>query len=94
MQYNISPDDYFGNYLQSVKQSFMDELRSLRQPVDKSVWLTPPTAVNAYYDPQFNEFGEPVALYHVVLINNYLNTLLVFLEGILNVPFFDAGWPE
>jgi predicted metalloendopeptidase len=32
---------------------------SLRQPVDKSVWLNAPTAVNAYYDPQFNQFGTP-----------------------------------
>ena len=36
----------------------MDGLMSLRQPVDKSVWLNAPTAVNAYYDPQFNQFGE------------------------------------
>ena len=59
MQYTINADNYFGNYLQTVKLSFLDDLRSLRQAVDKSVWLTPPTAVNAYYDPQFNEFGEP-----------------------------------
>ena len=58
MQYSISADDYFGNYLQTVNLTFLDQLRSLRQPVDKSVWLNAPTAVNAYYDPQFNQFGR------------------------------------
>ena len=94
-QYNISATTYFTNYLQSVQLSFMDGLTSLRQPVDKSVWLNAPTAVNAYYDPQFNQFGKLVqsrgsfAYFHAMLLN-----IAVFLEGILNVPFFDAGWPE
>ena len=65
-QYNISVDDYFGNYLQTVKVSFLDQLRSIRSSVDKSVWLTPPTAVNAYYDPQFNEFGQPASSCYLI----------------------------
>eukprot|EP00731_Ephydatia_muelleri_P016049 Em0009g473a len=37
-------------------------------------WDNAPTAVNAYYDSNFNQF--------------------VFLEGIMNVPVFDVGWPK
>ncbi|XP_064384785.1 endothelin-converting enzyme homolog isoform X2 [Halichondria panicea] len=71
--YNISAETYFDNFLLSSKEVLFDNLQLLRGPVDKTMWLNAPTAVNAYYDPQFNGF--------------------VFLEGILNIPFFDAGWP-
>lgn len=67
-------EDYFDNAVSSVVVGLMDNIRSLRKPVDKSQWLNAPTAVNAYYSPQFNQF--------------------VFLEGILNTPFFQAGWPD
>jgi endothelin-converting enzyme len=72
--YHPAEMDYFGNYMLFVNGSLADNLDSLPDPVDKSVWLNAPTAVNAYYSPQFNQF--------------------VFLEGILNTPFFQAGWPE
>lgn len=72
--YTINGSEYFNNFMLSSMESLYSNLRLLRGPVDKTMWLNAPTAVNAYYDPQFNGF--------------------VFLEGILNVPFFDAGWPE
>jgi endothelin-converting enzyme len=72
--FNMTEDGYFENYLQYIIISNVENFASLRTPVDKSVWLSAPTAVNAYYSPQFNQF--------------------VFLEGILNSPFFHAGWPE
>ena len=77
LQYNISATKYFANYLQTVELSFLDDLMSLRQPVDKSVWLNAPTAVNAYYDPQFNQFGKLVpfrgsfAVVYVLIILQY-----------------------
>lgn len=73
-EFNVSEEEYFENYLQYVLLSTIENLASLRSPVDKSVWLNAPTDVNAYYSPQFNQF--------------------VFLEGIMNSPFFQAGWPE
>ena len=80
LQYNISATNYFANHLQDVELSFLDDLRSLRQPVDKSVWLNAPTAVNAYYDPQFNQFGElesfePVPTLYSITILYYFSIL-------------------
>ena len=56
-------------------------------------WLSAPTAVNAYYSPQFNQFGmiKPCVVY---ITEFYDSLLAVFLEGILNSPFFQVGWPE
>ena len=58
VQYNISAEDYFGNYRRSVGVMLEDNYRQLRGDVDKKMWLNAPTAVNAYYDPQFNGFGK------------------------------------
>ncbi len=58
VQYNISSETYFDNFLLSSKEVLFDNLQLLRGPVDKTMWLNAPTAVNAYYDPQFNGFGK------------------------------------
>lgn len=52
-------------------------------------WGIAPTAVNAYYNPLFNQFGK---LYSTPS-SSHLLFCIVFLEGILNPPFFDAAWP-
>jgi len=57
-EFNISDSDYFGNYRQYVVISLANEFGRLRKPVDKTEWLNAPTAVNAYYSPQFNQFGK------------------------------------
>ena len=37
IQYNISDEDYFGNYFQYVLISVVGNLQTLRTPVDKNV---------------------------------------------------------
>ena len=58
LQYDISDSDFFGNIQRFVRVSTKRNLRYLGEPVDKSEWLNAPTAVNAYYNPVFNQFGE------------------------------------
>jgi putative endopeptidase len=38
--------------------STTQNLRHLRQPVDKTEWGIAPTKVNAYYNPPYNQFGK------------------------------------
>lgn len=70
---SINTTSFFTSYESYVTSSILANFAQLRSQVDKTVWLLPPTAVNAYYSPNFNQF--------------------VFLEGILNIPFIDIGWP-
>ncbi|KAL5491618.1 hypothetical protein EMCRGX_G016936 [Ephydatia muelleri] len=65
---------FFSMYDQFAVFEVQSNLKLLNTPVDKTVWDNAPTAVNAYYDPNFNQF--------------------VFLEGIMNTPVFDVGWPR
>jgi endothelin-converting enzyme len=74
-QMNISEmQGYFDNVEASDLFHLKDQLNQFGKPSDKTRWEIPPTAVNAYYSPSFNQF--------------------VFLEGILNPPFFNPEWPD
>ena len=53
-------------------------------------WLSAPTQVNAFYTPLFNKFGKIVKKIYITS-SSFLSE---FEEGILNSPFFAAGWPK
>jgi membrane metallo-endopeptidase-like protein 1 len=51
----IVANDYFGNNLRSRDYSFIDNMKKLDMPVNRTRWsMTPPT-VNAYYTPTKNQ---------------------------------------
>lgn len=58
LQYNVSEEDFFANIKQFIVFSTKRNLKRLRQPVDKTEWLSAPTQVNAYYNPPYNQFGK------------------------------------
>jgi putative endopeptidase len=51
----ISRDDLVGNVLSGRKFEWMRSINRLNEPVDRSEWLRPPQAVNAYYLRSLNE---------------------------------------
>lgn len=54
--------DYFGNTMASHNFSFLENMRKLDQPVNRTKWsMTPPT-VNAYYTPTKNQIVFPAGI--------------------------------
>ncbi|XP_033113724.1 endothelin-converting enzyme homolog [Anneissia japonica] len=58
----INSTQYFENNLQVLKESELDMLRSLRQPVLRREWLMTPPTVNAYYIATKNEIVFPAGI--------------------------------
>jgi predicted metalloendopeptidase len=55
-------NDYFGNNLRSRDYSFIDNMKKLDMPVNRTRWsMTPPT-VNAYYTPTKNQIVFPAGI--------------------------------
>lgn len=59
---SIISNDYFGNNLRSRDYGFIDNMKKLDQPVNRTRWsMTPPT-VNAYYTPTKNQIVFPAGI--------------------------------
>ncbi|XP_072174793.1 neprilysin-1-like [Diadema setosum] len=57
---NFSRDDYFGNIVRYLEWSAHDNLKKLREEVDRDGWLIGPAVVNAYY--RSNQIVFPAAI--------------------------------
>jgi predicted metalloendopeptidase len=54
---SITPNSSFFDNTMSINQfTLLNNLRQFFKPTDKESWDLPPTVVNAYYDPSFNQF--------------------------------------
>lgn len=51
----------FQSAMENVKTENDKQLSLLRKPVDKSIWFTGPSTVNAFYHPLFNQIVFPAA---------------------------------
>lgn len=60
--FEIEPDDLYGNLHRSALMEYNRELAKLGQPVDKDEWGMTPQTVNAYYNPTLNEIVFPAAI--------------------------------
>ncbi|CAD5115614.1 DgyrCDS4569 [Dimorphilus gyrociliatus] len=58
----VNESNYFENYLEFLKFTTRRDLSRLDKPVDKTIWHTPPTTVNAFYNPMFNMITFPAAI--------------------------------
>lgn len=56
-QLNITKHEFLKNLLNILKFEAEQNLRKLRQPVDKNKWSTEPAVVNAFYNPNKNDIG-------------------------------------
>jgi len=57
--YEIRAGDAFGNYVRYAEWSWNHDLERLGRPSDREEWFMVPHAVNAYYNPPFNEIVFP-----------------------------------
>ncbi|XP_026545275.1 endothelin-converting enzyme-like 1, partial [Notechis scutatus] len=56
-EFEVHQKTYFKNILNSIRFNIKLSVKKIRQEVDKSAWLLPPQALNAYYLPNKNQMG-------------------------------------
>ncbi|ORX49389.1 zincin [Hesseltinella vesiculosa] len=59
---HIDRDDFFNNYVQTVKFQVKQQWDKVGKKTDKQVWLMNPQEVNAYYNPPYNEIVFPAGI--------------------------------
>ena len=65
------------------------ELHSLRETPERTVWLTQPAIVNAFYSPNHNSISKLLDKFMILVTNKVY--YLAFPAGILQPPFFAFG---
>lgn len=58
-QYEVRAGDAFGNTVRLAQWTWQHDLDRLGRPSDREEWFMVPHAVNAYYNPPFNEIVFP-----------------------------------
>jgi putative endopeptidase len=58
----ISGDDYLSNVMKLNLYLVKDNLKKLKEEVDKDEWFMPAHIVNAYYNPSYNEVVFPAGI--------------------------------
>ncbi|NXA05616.1 ECEL1 protein, partial [Sapayoa aenigma] len=60
--FEVDEKTYFKNILNSIAFGIRLSVKKIRQEVDKSAWLLPPQALNAYYLPNKNQMVFPAGI--------------------------------
>ncbi|XP_058043306.1 endothelin-converting enzyme-like 1 [Ahaetulla prasina] len=61
-EFEVHQKTYFKNILHSIRFNIKLSVKKIRQEVDKSAWLLPPQALNAYYLPNKNQMVFPAGI--------------------------------
>ncbi|XP_043926611.1 endothelin-converting enzyme-like 1 [Protopterus annectens] len=61
-EFEVDEKTYFKNVLNSVKFNIKQSVKKIHQEVDKTTWLLPPQALNAYYLPNKNQMVFPAGI--------------------------------
>ncbi|MEQ2244786.1 hypothetical protein ILYODFUR_020716 [Ilyodon furcidens] len=61
--FDVNEKTYFKNILNSIKFNIKLSVKKIHEQVDKTAWLLPPQALNAYYLPNKNQMGKCVTFH-------------------------------
>ncbi|XP_038134571.1 endothelin-converting enzyme-like 1 isoform X4 [Cyprinodon tularosa] len=67
--FDVSEKTYFKNILNSIKFNIKLSIKKIHEEVDKTAWLLPPQALNAYYLPNKNQMVFPAGILQPTLYN-------------------------
>uniref|UniRef100_A0A3P8PYX6 Endothelin converting enzyme-like 1 n=1 Tax=Astatotilapia calliptera TaxID=8154 RepID=A0A3P8PYX6_ASTCA len=68
-EFDVDEKAYFKNILNSIKFNIKLSVRKIHEKVDKTAWLLPPQALNAYYLPNKNQMVFPAGILQPTLYN-------------------------
>ncbi|XP_023834876.1 endothelin-converting enzyme-like 1 [Salvelinus sp. IW2-2015] len=60
--FDVDENTYFKNILNSIKFNIKMSVKKIHKQVDKTAWLLPPQALNAYYLPNKNQMVFPAGI--------------------------------
>ncbi|GAB1605929.1 neprilysin-1-like [Argonauta hians] len=61
-QIDYDPDNFMKNVLETIKSNAIENLKILRDTVDKDRWITQPAVVNAFYSSTRNSISFPAGI--------------------------------
>ncbi|XP_040902239.1 endothelin-converting enzyme-like 1 [Toxotes jaculatrix] len=67
--FDVDEKTYFKNILNSIKFNIKLSVKKIHEEVDKTAWLLPPQALNAYYLPNKNQMVFPAGILQPTLYN-------------------------
>ncbi|TWW76777.1 Endothelin-converting enzyme-like 1, partial [Takifugu flavidus] len=67
--FEVDKKTYFKNILNSIKFNIKLSVKKIHEEVDKTTWLLPPQALNAYYLPNKNQMVFPAGILQPTLYN-------------------------
>lgn len=67
--FDVHEKTYFKNILNSIKFNIKLSVKKIHEEVDKTAWLLPPQALNAYYLPNKNQMVFPAGILQPTLYN-------------------------
>ncbi|XP_065136043.1 endothelin-converting enzyme-like 1 [Paramisgurnus dabryanus] len=67
--FDVSEKTYFKNVLNSIKYNIKLSVKKIHKEVDKTTWLLPPQALNAYYLPNKNQMVFPAGILQPTLFD-------------------------
>uniref|UniRef100_A0A1A8FLU7 Endothelin converting enzyme-like 1 n=1 Tax=Nothobranchius korthausae TaxID=1143690 RepID=A0A1A8FLU7_9TELE len=67
--FEVNDKTYFKNILNSIKFNIKLSVKKIHEEVDKTAWLLPPQALNAYYLPNKNQMVFPAGILQPTLYN-------------------------
>ncbi|KAK7882807.1 hypothetical protein WMY93_028981 [Mugilogobius chulae] len=67
--FDVDEKTYFKNILNSIKFNIKLSVKKIHEEVDKTMWLLPPQALNAYYLPNKNQMVFPAGILQPTLYN-------------------------
>ncbi|XP_061684229.1 endothelin-converting enzyme-like 1 [Syngnathoides biaculeatus] len=67
--FDVDEKTYFKNILNTIKFNIKLSVKKIHEEVDKTVWILPPQALNAYYLPNKNQMVFPAGILQPTLYN-------------------------